>query len=323
MGGEVALNRNPAIELYRVLLMFGIVTLHVAYIWGPAFRWENTGLAWCVDGFVFITGWFGVRFSVGKLLSLYGTAFASALMIECLACAFGYGLDSNIVMGAMKHIKGLWFLHAYAFMLFLTPIVDCVLEISNGRRLVPFLFLVFGWGLATELPIVHKFVPRPEGIGSFSGMTLLGVYTVARMIRCYGLVRYAKTRYLVLALPVLFGLCCLGYGWLGHYASPIAVLMATSVFLLFLRIQVPSFAVPIILFLGGSMFPVYVIHGHPWVWTVIKNMNILSFDREGGCFGVGIIVFGCSLLLDLPRRMLVVLVLKFVHSRKSSDGAVR
>ena len=102
-----------------------------------------------------------------KILSLYGTTFVSVLMVECLAHAFGHGLDSNVVMGAMKHIKGLWFLHAYAFMLCLTPIVDCVLEISNGRRLVPFLCLVFGWGLATELPIIHKFIPVQQKLAVF------------------------------------------------------------------------------------------------------------------------------------------------------------
>lgn len=315
------MKRNASIELYRILLMYGIVVLHVGGILGPAFCWEKTGLCWCVDGFVFITGWFGVRFSVRKLALLYGTALVSSFMVECLAIAFGHGLGANVFAGVVLHMKGMWFLHAYAVMLCLSPLVNAVVQARDWRTLVPFLALVFGWGLATELPIVHRVVPHPAGIGSFTGLTLLGVYAVARMVRLWDLARLVRTRHLLFALPVLFGLCILGYGWLGQYASPVAVLMAAVVFLLFLRVRVPSVAAPAIQFLGASMFPVYVVHGHPWVFALIKQGGgILNFlPHAAVCFGLGAVVFLATLMFDLPRRTLAAFVVKGFLRVRSPD----
>ena len=310
------MKRNASIELYRILLMYGIVTLHVPYVLGPAFCWENIGLAWCVDGFVFITGWFGIRFSVRKLALLYGTALVSAFMIEGLAIAFGHGLGDNVFDGVVRHIKGMWFLHAYAVMMCLAPLVNAVLQSRDWRALVPFSALVFGWGLAVELPIVLKIIPHPAGIGSFTGLTLLGVYAVARIVRLYDFARLIKTRHILFALPVLFGLCIFGDGWLGYYASPIAVLMAAAVFFLFLRIRVPSAIAPMVQFLGASMFPVYVVHIHPWVLALIKDTG----DRASGvnhsvvCFGLGLVVFVATLLFDFPRRLVVAFVRRFWHA---------
>lgn len=52
--------RNVGIEIYRVSLMFGICVLH-SITQGP----YNSPLGarlllWCVTGFVFISGWFGI-----------------------------------------------------------------------------------------------------------------------------------------------------------------------------------------------------------------------------------------------------------------------
>ena len=63
-------NRNAAIEFFRCLLMFGIVVQHVvgqsAYIRHGADFLTN----WCVCGFVFVSGYFGIKFKPSKFLSL-------------------------------------------------------------------------------------------------------------------------------------------------------------------------------------------------------------------------------------------------------------
>jgi len=63
--------RNPAIELYRVMLMFGICVLHSITQCGHNIPWIANILLSCVVGFVFITGWFGVKFSWWKIIKLY------------------------------------------------------------------------------------------------------------------------------------------------------------------------------------------------------------------------------------------------------------
>lgn len=72
--------RRPEVELFRCVLMFLIVLYH-AYmhgIFGPEHSiarktwWGflcSSMLVWHVDGFVAISGWFGIRFSFKKLIS--------------------------------------------------------------------------------------------------------------------------------------------------------------------------------------------------------------------------------------------------------------
>lgn len=78
--------RNPAIEAYRCLLMFGICILHSCHIFYPnSAYWPKSVLCTCVVGFVFISGWFGVRFSVSKVMKLCG------VYAYCLGIVFCWG----------------------------------------------------------------------------------------------------------------------------------------------------------------------------------------------------------------------------------------
>ena len=84
------MTRNPAIELLRCILMFCIVLHHCAYhgYWRGdesqrVLIFGFTGLlAWHVDGFVAISGLYGIKFSWRKFLRLWGMcAFATGLSV--------------------------------------------------------------------------------------------------------------------------------------------------------------------------------------------------------------------------------------------------
>ena len=63
--------RNAGLELMRLAMMFGIVAMHAA---GHCAYPEQSGhwvmLDWCVCGFVFLSGWFGIKFSVAKCVKM-------------------------------------------------------------------------------------------------------------------------------------------------------------------------------------------------------------------------------------------------------------
>ena len=280
-------SRNSAIELYRILLMFGIVILHAAYISKGAgsFHWLNTGMSWCVDGFVFITGYFGCRFSWQKIVRLYGTAIWCGLVIVSLwfliakygclrvevmeeigiAEAAGWTLF-DFLKAVINHINGSWFLHAYVLMMCMVPLVNLVIDKCTASEFAilstPFLIAVFGWGLATELPILHSYVPKSPGLGSMTGLTLLGCYIFGRLYRLYEDRLNFKIHILLLSLIFLLLLDTLGYGWLGRYASPFAVLTASVVFTLFKGRSIPIGLSKCVLWVSPSMFAVYMLHGY-------------------------------------------------------------
>ena len=74
--------RNSSIDIYRCLLMLGICMLHAMAQAGHNVPWVANLLSWCVTGFAFISGWFGIRFSAGKLIKLYGiSAYCAAAYV--------------------------------------------------------------------------------------------------------------------------------------------------------------------------------------------------------------------------------------------------
>lgn len=72
------MKRNSVIDVYRVCLMFGICLLHAITQGGHNVSWASNILQWCVPGFIFISGWYGIKFSPGKVLKLYGISLYCA-----------------------------------------------------------------------------------------------------------------------------------------------------------------------------------------------------------------------------------------------------
>ena len=81
--------RDGNIEVYRVTLMFGIVSLHCLTAGEYNKPWLSNILLSCVNGFVFITGYFGLKFAPSKIVRLVCTS------IFCGFCTIGYGLFFN------------------------------------------------------------------------------------------------------------------------------------------------------------------------------------------------------------------------------------
>ncbi len=72
--------RNPSIEILRDSLMFGICLLHSITTAGHNTPWIANALLWCVPCFMFISGWFGIKFYLSKIFILYGTSFYCAIV---------------------------------------------------------------------------------------------------------------------------------------------------------------------------------------------------------------------------------------------------
>ena len=110
--------RDTAIELYRVMLMFGICLLHAIGNSAEPKVWMQNILASCVVGFVFISGWFGIKFTWMKIAKLYGIGLYCALVYGLVA-SWGEPqyLLSAAKLGFFKLTHGFWFLHAYALMM--------------------------------------------------------------------------------------------------------------------------------------------------------------------------------------------------------------
>ena len=74
------MGRDISIEVFRVLLMFGVCLCHTIFVGAKNHvfglqEWLYGLASGAVDGFVFISGWYGIRLKWRRVLSLYAIAF--------------------------------------------------------------------------------------------------------------------------------------------------------------------------------------------------------------------------------------------------------
>ena len=146
---------------------------------GTVCRWAlGHGLSFCVVGFVAISGWFGVRFAVSKVLRLVLTAIWCSAVICCLL-----GMPGDF----WRVAKTYWFVWGYLFMMSFAPIVDVACEKGDLRRgLLPMALCVFGWGTLVSNHLTTGYFPHEPGLAPYSGVTLLGVYATVRFLKMSG-----------------------------------------------------------------------------------------------------------------------------------------
>ncbi len=303
--------RENSVEFYRVALMFGIVLLHsmtfTPYLdLRPSFVWNI--LLSCVDGFVIISGWYGMKFAPSKALRLFGVSIYATCVVFCGLFIYGFFADKTIVESLIwfvKSVKGYWFLNAYLFLMLLTPLIDAVLDKYDNKQLIPilapFFILSFGWSGGHDMPLIGRFLPRSPGIGSYTFLTLLCCYVVGRLARRFEFDRKVSTRTLVLSLPLLWFFAGMGAG---DYSSPFAVGLGLVSFLLIKRIPIRQSCWRL---LGPSMFAVYLLHTNKLGIGLLRSCERMIYES---CpipfilvlFASALLVFAFFVAMDAPRR---------------------
>lgn len=305
------MTREVSIDVYRVALMYGICVLHAITFGNVNCAWVSNVLCSCVVGFVLISGWFGIRFSVWKVLKLYGIGFYAAFVYSVLSWCLG---DVTDVMGMLQvglgqFLNGFWFLHAYVVLMMFAPLINAGLKYVNrgGALLWPILLLVWGWGFGKTLPLIGDYLPNTAGIDAYGGLTLVAIYAAMRWVRETEVLSKLKTWQCGVIL--LLSLLLTGLG-LGDYNSPFAFALACMWFVLYKRIRMPRWLSSLCVALGPSMFSVYLLHTNGLGGQFIANGEVWWQNTLGCPISLSVlltasVVFCSACLLDLPRRLFV------------------
>ena len=330
---EVQKNRRDGgIELFRCLLMFGIV-LHHCCVHGPFAREPAVAALFAltmpgVDGFVAISGWFGVRFCWRKwfrLLALVVGYACAVYAFRWVAHTYGFVAEQpSFVLG------GMWFASAYlALMLFSSLINAGVEALAQNQR-----HLLMAWGLfalamfLSWLPGGCRGLFSVSGWGSHTFSTLLFVYVTARVARLlrwderFG--RWAGLVCLVLSVGFAVGVAlsaviewprggfstCMRVVRVGYHA-PFVWVIALAALLFFLRLRVWNWLGRVACFLGPSMFGIYLLHEsrlqvylyqRPEAWMSAHFPQLPSVLIV---LAAALLCFTITLSVDLLRRALL------------------
>lgn len=276
--------RNGNVEVFRCLLMFLIVAYH-SFIWGPCFAskaaWTycfTVLVCWHTDGFLAISGWYGIRFRWSRFIGLLGQlAFYGALSL--LYCWLSGAGCRDVTYGFM----GGWFGSSYLVLMLLSPLMNRAFESGweNRRGLV-----LTGVGLLAAALfaswITGRFgagMAQLKNFGVHSVLLLVYLYCVARVLRKLFETRKPRFGWLVAcmalfvaALPVyhladvlhqrMTGVGIHGIGaYFAAFDAPHTVMMAFALLLLFVYyVRLPQWCCNLATRLSPYLFGIYLCH---------------------------------------------------------------
>ena len=319
--------RAPRIELFRCACMFGVVLLHSLTQGGyaDAHRGLDNLMTPSVVGFVFISGYFGIKCRVKGMMKLLGIGLYSWLVLALLNLDF----CNSFGIGGFW-----WFLWMYLALMAMAPLVEAIFagncQDAVVAKVAPFVAVVYFWSYAaTKIPVLKTVVPSVDGFSPFGVLTFFAVYLVARVSRMYE--ERIKTWWLVVAAAVSGAMCWIGFY---HYNSPFALVFAGSMFYLFKgkgnreeacrgglddrveRVETCSggdresdcvgWFSRIVLAISPSMFSVYLLHTNAYGFEILRkvedHLGSSGWNYYAMSFVVAIGIFGLCVLLDMPRR---------------------
>ena len=213
------LPRQSNIELLRIVAMFLVLLVHADYfsLGAPTnidiqtntidslFRilFESISIV-CVNVFILISGWFGIRPSYKGILNF---------LFQCIFFLTGLYIITNIIGVNSISLKGFagcifatrlnWFIKAYLLLYILSPVLNHFVNNTNQQEYISvligfFLFTcTYGWIGAAEFMM--------QG---YSTISFIGLYLLARYVRLYSPfwekfpIKYDLTIYLLIVLIV-------------------------------------------------------------------------------------------------------------------------
>ena len=292
--------RDARLDLLRCMMMLGVCLLHSLNQY-DADHWRYGSMwYWCVDGFVFISGWFGISFRLSKIVRLYSVA---------IWCAFVVRIVGGAQYGVVNTIQSYWFLHAYVFMMLLAPVIDSAIEYASTQgkmffaaTFMPFLLLVFGWSYLANFDL-FKIVPHTPGLGASTGLSLLGIYAMARICKKTNafLSLHVSNLFLSCSVLVIFALGVFNCNLIN---SPTTLLLTTLIFVASLKF--PMMHGRLWRVLAPSMFSVYLLHTNGFVFGKIRycvdGLVETGCPRFAAFILLAIAIFLVCIGVDMLRR---------------------
>lgn len=292
-------NRQSNFELLRLVAIFMVLIVHADFLALdvptkdivnikplPSFlRFFFQALSIvCVDVFVLISGWFGIRpSSKGFLNLLFQCAFFNCGIYIVMLLLGLTTLSANGIADCLLLTDTCWFVKAYILLYILAPVINSFIENSstNHIRNVLLLFFIFQtiFGFISDGAV---FFENGYSTISFVGLYLLARYT--RMIvdklkitlpRTFFILIYGIIS-LIIAIIAMTSTYFTGFQFqrLFTYTNPLVIVASLSLLLYFSRLQFTSRSIN---WLAASAFSIYLFHSNsniflPYFVCTIKNI---------------------------------------------------
>ena len=320
--------RLSNIEFLRLLAMLYVLIVHADFstFGAPTMEelaarpvcvfvqyWFECFAICCVDVFVLISGWFGIRFSLNKLWAFLFQVVFYSLGLFLLAVAVTphkaltlEGLKSIFLFNGSDY----WFIKAYLILMVLAPMLNAFCDYASRREFKTILIvyfailMVYGW---LEPASVHF------TMNGCTALSFVGLYLLGRYLKMYRpkLTNYNRRIYAVVyvvACLVMFFMCLLFLSQgvrvtldsrLLNYGSPLVILSAVALLLFFSKW---TFGNKMINQVAKSCLAVYLIHCNYFVFPIYKDMTLKAHQLGWGVVVLFVLaVFVLAIMVDRLR----------------------
>ncbi|WP_110308804.1 acyltransferase family protein [Dysgonomonas alginatilytica] len=298
-------NRESNIELLRIVLMLMIITHHLIVHSGLAknalFISMDVFTIIAVNCFVFISGYYGIKFKAKTLLSFIVQAVfysvATYLIYHAFISTEDYSTKELIHSFFPVTYVRWWFLSAFLGVYILSPFINKGIDSLNiyqsGFILIALLYLNCSY------PVTKYNFYSGDGCTFFN---LLCIYILARFCSKYikdikkPLILYICTYLLTLLLIyILLANSYADIAWrLIAYSSPLVILGAVLFFYTFRKIKIKS---NVINKIAPLCFGVYLIHDTADTRSLIKGFIEQINNAVTNPLIMGLTVIGIAILI--------------------------
>lgn len=328
--------RDSSIELFRILATFMVLVVHftgwfVGGVCDPfdatkplSFRIGQTVIeslsVICVNSFLIISGWFGIRLkfkSIWKLYLLLVFIYVPFYLCECIALK-QFSLPA-LINNLLVFTRESYFIQCYTVLMLLSPLINSFFEKYGRKSLILVLAL---WAIEALM----ENILGNESLGINSGYSLVHfvlMYMLARTAFLYKdkIVEVKRYRWLI-GYFACAGIVCLlhlaGFSHAWDYSNPIVVIEAFCLFFVFLYKPFYNKAVN---WIASSTLAVYIIHTTNPAYAALVKLDSWLLESLPylpyllSYLGICVIVFMISILYDKVRLRLTSSITDILYNK--------
>lgn len=301
--------RESNFELLRIICMLMIIGGHLIMLHRTSFDLMSVdfgaslflqgAFAVAVNAFVLISGYFGIKFKLHKLLKLdMQTVFYSVVLL-IVAIILGWHkieIKKDFLLLYPILSKQYWFITCYAVLYLISPLLnqwsESIEKKKYTRLLVIGFLIIYLWPTISYLFNASQFIADSGyGIINFIYLYMLGQYIHHQYVDKYAARIYLGGYFCSIAILFLaqYGLSFLLGFEFTSWTSYNTIFVFLGSICLFLTFRNIHFTASWVNTVAKPCFTVYLIHLHPCVWK--HFCEAISVSSYHGCQYILLIVF--------------------------------
>lgn len=275
-------SRNSNLELLRIVSMLLVLLIHFVphhCLPDPESLSSETGTTLinlclkslsfvCVNCFILISGYFGIRWKIKSFLSLLFQILFWIFLGICIAYFLNIGLENNVTDALIGFINARWFIPAYLALYVIAPVLNAFTEKCSSTELLRYLLIFYLFST-----LFGYFLLSREFNEGMSLISLIGIYLTGAYLKREDSVfkqfnaRTSLLSYFLCGLVLFIASLCLyivGFNKsIYGYLNPVVIIQSVFLFLFFKNLKIKFN--PVINFIAASAFSVYLFHMHPMI----------------------------------------------------------